>query len=234
LRPNEYFKSSKTWRPLYDQDRFYYVLQGNLAIHDPASGEVAVATEGEAIYWNGKKWHFGYNFGQQETLVLDWAAPPERAASMPEVEMSRKKPDLTETAGGQYELLGKWPAELPRTRQVAWRDGGMITIQRRDCLHLIAGDKKPALISLFVSTPVITAGIIDLLPGQVVERESHPGDEVLFATQGRLNVYLPESYDWFELHPKDSLFLPEGVTHQYCNYSDQLAQLVFAVSPGYR
>lgn len=234
LRPGEYFKSSKTWRPLYDQDRFYYVLQGNLAIHDPVSGEVAVANEGEAIYWSGKKWHFGYNFGQRETLVLDWAAPPERAVDVPEVEMSKQKPDLAEPVGGRYDLLDRWPAERPRVETTAWQGGGMVTVRRQDCLHLIAGNNKPTLVSLFISTPVITGGVIDLLPGHMAEAEAHPGDEVLFATRGRLNVYLPDTYDWFELHPRDSLFLPEGVRHQYCNYSDEMAQLVFAVSPHYR
>jgi mannose-6-phosphate isomerase-like protein (cupin superfamily) len=234
LRPGDYFKSSKTWKPLYNQDRFYYVLQGELAIHDPESGEVAVAAEGEAIYWRGNKWHFGYNFGQRETLVLDWAAPSERAANVPEIEASLKKPDLPQIVGGQYELLGKWPMEHHQSREVAWREGGMITIGRKDCLHLIWGDEKPTLVSLFISTPVITGGVIDLRPGHMAESEAHPGDEVLFATRGRLNVYLPESYDWFELHPKDCLLLPEGVKHQYANFSDEPAQLVFAVAPAYR
>ena len=234
LRPGDYFKSSKTWKPLYDQDRFYYVLQGNLTMHDPVSGEVAVAEEGEAVYWSGQKWHFGYNFGRRETLILDWAAPAERAADVPEVEVSRKKPDLQEIAGGRYELLGRWPAERRDVQKTAWREGGMVAVGRQDCLHLIHGDDKPTLVSLFVSTPVITCGVIDLLPGHMAESESHPGDEVLFATRGRLNVYLPDTYDWFELQPKDSLFLPEGVKHQYCNHSDEMAQLVFAVSPQYR
>jgi gentisate 1,2-dioxygenase len=234
LRPGEYFRYSKTWKPLYNQDRFYYVYQGNLAIHDPGSGEVAVASEGEAIYWRGNKWHFGYNFGQRETLVLDWAAPRERAGNVPEIEVSRKKPDLPEIVGGQYELLGQWPMERNRVQDTAWREGGMVTIGREHCLHLISGAEKPTLVSLFVSTPVITAGVIDLRPGHMAEGEAHPGDEVLFATRGRLNVYLPKTYDWFELQPKDSLYLPEGVTHQYANYSDEPIQLVFAVAPKYR
>jgi hypothetical protein len=35
MGPGNSFKSSKTWRPLYDQDRYYYVVQGTLAIQDP-------------------------------------------------------------------------------------------------------------------------------------------------------------------------------------------------------
>lgn len=234
LRPGEYFKSSKTWKTLYNQHRFYYVLQGQLAIHDPSSGEVAVAHQGEAIYWSGIRWHFGYNFGKDETLVLDWYAPPERAAEIPEIVASVKKEDLAQEINGRYELLGKWPAERPSVQAAAWREGGVITIRREDCLHMILGSEAPALVSLFVSSEVITTGIMDLLPGRMTEPETHRGDEVVYCTGGRLNIYLPDTYDWFELHPKDCVFLPEGVRHQYCNYSDTMAQLVFAIAPYYR
>ena len=70
-------------------------------------------------------------------------------------------------------------------------------------------------------------GYVELLPGVMSDAESFPGDEALLVTQGRLNVYLPETYDWFELNAKDSLFLPEGVSHQYCNMSDAPADLFY-------
>ena len=234
LRPGEYFKASKTWKPLYDQHRFYYVLQGDLTIHDPKSGEVARAGTGEAIYWRGAKWHFGYNFSQQETLVLDWYAPQERAPDVPEVEVSAKKPELGEVVNGRYGLLGQWPAAMRSTEQQLLQEGGMITLRRQDALRIISGTRSPVLNSLYISTDALTAGVIELLPGVMAEGEAHPGDEVIFVPKGRLNVYLPESHDWFEVNPKDSLYLPAGVVHQYCNYSDQPIEVVFAVAPRYR
>jgi hypothetical protein len=86
LAPGERFGSSKTWRPLYDQDRYYYVVQGELTIQDPETGDVAVARAGEAVYWRGMRYHYGYNFGTDEVFVLDWYAPQERAANVPEIE----------------------------------------------------------------------------------------------------------------------------------------------------
>lgn len=234
LRSGEYFKNSATWRPHYHQDRFYFVVQGQLAIHDPESGEVAVADEGEAIYWSGEKYHFGYNFGQRETLVLDLFAPQERPIDVPEIEVSVTKPDLEKIVNGRYELLGKWPMERRVVEAAALRDGGMVTLRRSDALHMIQGDANPILVSILVSSEVITAGVIDLLPAHSSEPETHPGDEVIFALKGRLNVYLPDSFDWFEANPKDVIFLPEGTRHQYCNYSDEPLTLVFAVAPKYR
>jgi gentisate 1,2-dioxygenase len=234
LRPGEYFKSSKMWKPLYDEHRLYYVYQGSLAIHDPVSGEVAVAAEGEAIFWRGHKWHFGYNFGMREALILDVWAPGGFPLDVAEIELAGQKPDLEQVVNGRYDLLGRWPAARPEVEEKAWQEGGLVTIRRADCLHLIAGEKNPILVSLFISTEEITVGYVELLPGVMSDPETHPGDQALFVTRGRLNVYLPETYDWFELHPKDSLFIPEGVSHQYCNMSDSSAEFFFTVAPRYR
>jgi mannose-6-phosphate isomerase-like protein (cupin superfamily) len=234
LRPGEYFKHSKTWKPLYDQHRFYYVYQGSLAIHDPVSGEVAVAEQGEAIYWRGNKWHFGYNFGAQETLVLDVWAPAGFPLDVAEVEVSRQKPDLAQVVNGRYELLGRWPAARPQVEEQAWREGGLVTIRRADCLPLIVGEHNPMLVSLFISTDEISAGAVELLPAASSDSEAHPGDEALFVMAGRLNLYLPDRYEWFEVHPKDSLYIPQGVRHQYFNMSDAPVEFFFTVAPKYR
>jgi quercetin dioxygenase-like cupin family protein len=236
LRPGEYFKWSKVWKPLYDQHRFYYVVEGDLTIHDPETGDVAVARAGDGIYWRGNKWHFGYNFGSRETVVLDWGVPaePTRPGVETEVQLSALKPDLERVVNGRYDLLGKWPMELPRVRDEARREGRPVTIRREDCLNLILGEKTSVLVSLYVSSEAITAGSITLLPGQMAEAESHPSDEVVFSLRGRLNVYLPDTFDWFELNAKDTVFIPGGTKHQYCNYSGEPTELFFAVAPRFR
>ncbi len=231
LRPGDYFRYSKAWKTLYNQQRIYYVLQGGIVIHDPESGEVAMANEGEAIYWHGNKWHFGYNFGEREALILEGCVP---VLTEPEIIISPQQPDLAGIVNGRYDLLGKWPCELFNTQETAVRDGGLFTVKRENCLRLIAGTKVPTLVSLFVSTDMMTAGYIELGVGKRADAETHPGDEALVCTRGRLNVYLPETFEWFELHPKDSFFIPEGAPHQYCNMSDQGVEFFFAVAPRYR
>src|SRR5215469_18065982 len=66
LGPGHWFGASKAWKPRYDQHRFYYVVQGSLAIHDPETGQVEVASSGSAITWRGARYHFGYNVGSDE------------------------------------------------------------------------------------------------------------------------------------------------------------------------
>lgn len=141
LRSGEYFRWSKTWKPLYNQHRLYYVLQGHLAIHDPETGDVAVANEGEAIFWRGEKWHFGYNFGPSESLILEGVAPPERGVDVPEVVFSEQKPDLGQVVSGRYDLLGKWPEDRPRARETT------LLMKSRSMAW-----ERPILKSLFAST----------------------------------------------------------------------------------
>lgn len=234
LAPGELFRSSAAWRPLYDQDRYYYVVQGELAIQDPESGDVAVARAGEAVYWRGARYHFGYNFGREETLVLDWYAPPERAASVPEITASAVKRDLSYCRDGREDLLGRWPTAALEDLELRLREGRMVTLREQDALPFIHGEASPVLVRLYVSSAVLTAGTVTLPPAIMSEPESHAGDEVLYALDGCLHVYLPDSFDWFELQPLDCLFLPEGTRHSYRNNGAAPAKAAFCIAPKYR
>lgn len=234
LAPGESFGSSKTWRPLYDQDRYYYVVQGELTIQDPESGDVAVARAGEAVYWRGMRFHYGYNFGTEEVFVLDWYAPQDRAANVPEIESSVKKREVRERREGRTDLLGKWPTDALKDLHDRYEQGRMVTLRQDTALQFILGEKNPVLMNLYASTEALTAGTFSLRPSVMAEVEQHPGDEVLFALEGCLHVYLPETYDWFELHPLDCLYLPEGTPHRYCNNGAVMAKAAFCVAPGYR
>lgn len=233
LKPGGYFKSSDTWKSFFDQDRFYYVLKGEIAVQDPLTGEIAVARAGEAVHWRGAKWHFGYNFTSDETIVLDWYAPQERPPNVSEVEFGATKPKFQGEKGGRVELLGKWPHALSDAKAEAESKGGLITARKQDALRFIHGDQHPIMESLFVSTKELTAGTVDLLPAARSENRLHPSDKVIFVTAGKLHVYLPETYDWFELDEWDLLYLPATTPHQYWNYSGQPLSFAFMVVPNY-
>src|SRR5262245_42730205 len=102
LKPGGFFRSSETWKSYFDQDRFYYVLKGEIAVHDPDTGDVAIARAGEAVHWRGAKWHFGYNCTPDETVVLDWYAPQERPPHISELEFAATKPSFLDERSGRY------------------------------------------------------------------------------------------------------------------------------------
>jgi quercetin dioxygenase-like cupin family protein len=233
LRPGGYFRSSDTWKSYFDQHRFYYVLKGEIVVQDPHTGEIAVAKAGEAVHWRGAKWHFGYNFRSDECAVLDWYAPQERPPHVTELEFGSAKPQFHEEKPGQSEYLGRWPDQLAAARAEAESKGGMITARRQNALHFIQGMEHPVLESLLVSSKELTAGVVDLMPGARSDNRSHSSDKVIFITAGKLHVYLPDSFDWFELDPWDLLYLPPNTAHQYWNYTDQPLSFAFMVVPRY-
>jgi quercetin dioxygenase-like cupin family protein len=165
--------------------------------------------------------------------VLDWYAPQERPPNVSEIEFGATKPKFQGEKGGRAEFLGRWPHALSSARADAETKGGLITARKRDALHFIHGDQHPILESLFVSTKEMTAGTVDLIPAARSDNRSHPSDKVIFVTAGKLHVYLPETYDWFELDEWDLLYLPPRTPHQYWNNSGQPLSFAFMVVPNY-
>jgi quercetin dioxygenase-like cupin family protein len=233
LKPGGYFKSSDSWKSFFDQHRFYYVLKGELTIQDPGTGEVAVARAGEAVHFRGAKWHFGYNFTDDECVVLDWYGPQERPPHVSELEFGATKPKFAGEKPGRSELLGKWPDALASARAEAAAGGGVIVVTKRDALPFIHGSENPVLELLFVSTKELTAGTVDLKAGARSGDRTHPSDKIIFVTAGKLHVYLPDTFDWFELDAWDMLYLPADTRHQYWNYTDSALAFAFLVVPKY-
>jgi quercetin dioxygenase-like cupin family protein len=234
LGPGHWFGASKVWKPLYDQHRFYYVVQGSLAIHDPESGHVAVASHGMAVTWRGARYHFGYNAGHDEVVVLDWFAPPDRGLDTPEIATMPAKRELGEIVGGRYELLGAWPDCRPDVLARTLGEGGLAAVGPDTALHFVHGSRRPMLVSILSSSSQLTAGTFSLAAGRRSEPEQHRGDEVVYALSGQLHVHLTERGDWFELDPLDCLYIPEGMPHEYWSYGTCPVAAVFCVAPAYR
>jgi quercetin dioxygenase-like cupin family protein len=234
LGPGHWFGASQTWKPHYDQHRFYYVVRGSLAIHDPETGQVEVASAGSAITWRGARYHFGYNAGSDEVVVLDWFAPPDRGLDTPEIDTMPAKPELGEVVGGRYELLGAWPDRRPDVLARTLAEGGLATVGPATALQVVHGTRRPLLVSILSSSSELTAGTFSLAAGTRSEPEQHPGDKVVYAISGQLHVHLTERGDWFELNAMDCLYIPAGAPHEYWSYGAGRASAVFCVAPRYR
>lgn len=234
MKPGGFFRATHAEMSLFDQHRYYFVVEGELAVQDPQSGEVQLARAGEAIHWRGAKGHCAYNFTAAETVVIDWYAPQERPPHMAEVADDGARP----ASGGAYrpgraELLGRWPEALQRTRREVEEKGGITRITRAEALQFIHGERHPVLESIYVSTRELTAGVVELMPGARSEDRAHPGDKVIFNLAGRLHVYLPKCSGLFELGPLDVLYLPGDTPHQYLNNGAEPLRFAFLVVPDY-
>ena len=61
-------------------------------------------------------------------------------------------------------------------------------------------------------TEHLTAGILELNPGEISATHSHGGDEVVYAVEGVLHVraFGEDGISVFELNPDDAAYIPKG------------------------
>ncbi len=147
--------------------------------------------------------------------------------------IDKTKPVLGQISPGRGDLLRHWPEMLGATRSRDYGDGSIVKLTPNDTLNFVQGEARPVLERLYVSTEELTGGVCTLMPGHRGENRTHPGEKIIFALNGRLNVYLPDTYDWFELHEKDALYLPSNTVHQCWNYGDKETSFAFKLVPTY-
>ena len=88
---------------------------------------------------------------------------------------------------------------------------------------------------LYASTEHLTAGVLELNPGETSVAHAHGGDEVVYALEGVLHVraFGPDGNSVFELNPDDAAYIPQGVAHEYRSYGSAPARALFGVAPSY-
>ncbi len=231
LPPGGLWRHSDAHKSYYYADECYYLLAGELTIHNPETGEVAVVRAGEALTFRARTWHYGYNFTGVETVIICTFAPVPPDISSAAV-MAAAVPPLAEVRQGRWELTG--PGGQPWNSDEAARTAGFRVLPPSDWLSIIQGIEQPIRIDLMVATENQTSGLFSLRPGVTTDVERHPGDEVAFCVSGQVGLYLPETDEWFELHARDGGFVAADVPHRWYNTTGEPASVFFGVAPGYR
>ena len=130
------------------------------------------------------------------------------------------------------ESIGKWPVPGPEARKESPKH---YLITRRDALQVIHGKDHPMLETFYVSNDFINFSTIELPSGgesvRSSEPETHKGDEALYVLEGPVAVFLPATEDTFEVKQGEVMFVPEGVKHQYVNYTNRVVKAVHVVAP---
>ena len=230
LPPGAAFRHSTEYKTIFAADELYYVLSGEMALANPATGEVQVAKMGESFFFRKDTWHHGFNIGTTPLRVLEILAPPPSQGSCGEYALNQ--PDLEKRIYSQENILCRWPTALNEVR-----DGDSIQVLRDgDINWRLEGDTQELLLGILVSTEHLTVAKGCLLLGQNTPLRSHSGDQSIYVLDGILNIRVPdrEGQKWFEVHPADGFYLPEGVTYQFFNGLDTPARFIFGVAPDYR
>ena len=231
MPPGHQFTQSVTWKPIYAADELYFVVKGTLALANPETGQVIRADAGEALRFCPNTWHHGFNQGAGELQVLELFTPasPQDTVARAGDGYGDSRPPLKQFKYRRDELIGAWPhpdGALPRSIQ---------KIDPRDTLWRLEGEEH-ILVGIWLSTPALTAGRIELLPGQSSGVRAHGGELAVFVERGRLNVLLPQAEPaarWLELQTEDAFFAPGGTPHRYFNMIDEPVDFLFGVAPQY-
>jgi len=227
LAPGAAFRHSPEYRTIFGADEILYVLEGTYVSANPETGEVHVAHPGEAIFFRKDTWHHGFNHGTTPVRVLEFYAPPPSKGTSGAY--ARTKPYLEDSRYVRNDLLGTLPMQAGSVQNT------MKVLRDSDLIWRLEGERQGALVGLYAATDQLTVGKMRLLPGQNADLEKHGGDEGLYVLSGTLNVLVPEAegQKWFELHPKDGFFVPEGTAHQYRNVGAEPVEFLFGIAPNF-
>jgi quercetin dioxygenase-like cupin family protein len=232
MPPGARFGHSEGARTAMAADELYHVLRGELVLANPETGEVHRLKTGESVSFGRDTWHHGFNMGTDTLEVLEFFAPPPATGSSQAY--ARTLPYLTDTTYMQDEWLQRWPdaAEDARAKHTQH--------PAREILWRLEGTTDPVLIGIELSTPELTAGTLELRPGQRSDVMVRGGDEAGYVLSGQIHLLLPDGphpegpgNGWYEIDAGDAWYVPEGVAHRYFNITDEPVRAAFGVAPRY-
>lgn len=230
LPPGDGFRHSPSFRTVFGADEVLTVLMGTMVIANPETGEVHLVHTGESVFFQKDTWHHAFAWGDQELRVLEYFAPPPSTGSSGKYAATR--PYVSDFKYERTELIGNWPAGRPEAEARA----KIRVLREADKLWSLDRTDPRVLIGITASTDQLTAGCVRITPGGRSEVRSHGGASGLYVTKGRVNILIddPEASPvWFELHPQDGFYIPEGTRYRLFNMGGAPAEVLFGVAPLY-
>jgi len=231
MPPGDGFRHSESFRTVFGADEVLTVLMGTMLIANPETGEVHLVQTGESAFFQKDTWHHAFAWGSQELRVLEFFAPPPSTGSSGKYAATR--PYVSDFKYERTELIGHWPAE----RAAAEARAKIRVLREADRLWSLDRSDPRVLTGIVASTDQLTAGSVRLNPGGRSEVLEHGGAAGLYVLTGRVNILIddPEASSvWFELHPQDGFYIPQGTKYQAFNMGGQPAEYLFGVAPRYQ
>lgn len=217
------FGQSDDFKDVYDSDILWRVLDGELVVLNPETGEVHRARAGESLFFHGDLWHYGYSYGDVPVRVMEFSAP----SAIQAVRYAVQKPPLENPRFAQDEYLGRWPEAADE----AHAKSSVRLITRDDIIWRFEGEKNHILVGHAISTKFLTAGEVRLLPAQLSDELVHDEIKTLYVLEGTVNVQLPAEESWIKAGPEDGVYLPPGTPHRFLNFTTSPAEFIFQLVP---
>ena len=230
MPPGDGFRHSERFRTVFGADEVLTVLMGTMIIANPETGEVHLVHKGESVFFQKDTWHHAFAWGSEELRVLEYFAPPPSTGASGKYAATR--PYVSDFKYERSELIGHWPAHRPEAEARA----KIKVLREADRLWSLDPTDPRVLTGIVASTDQLTAGSVRLNPGGRSQGLTHGGAAGLYVLKGRVNILIddPEASPvWFELHPQDGFYVPEGATYRAFNMGGEPAEYLFGVAPLY-
>jgi len=154
LPPGAQFRASEAYRPYYDTHECLYVLEGQYTCHDPHTGEVRTARQGEMIFMPEKRWHYGVNYGDGGLRLLEVIAPPTSQAASAHVPIPAKPRSIDDAA------LAALPIKIGLGAQ------NLHVRNESNAVNCLLSGSLPVWCQVFASTERASFAIAKLFPNQ--------------------------------------------------------------------
>jgi hypothetical protein len=208
LGPSSGFRHSPINQTIFAADILYFVLEGDLILANPETGEVELVSEGSGLLFHRETWNHGFSMGRKTTRVLEYFSPPPAMGAASE--FSKRQPPLLVNKYNYGKTVSNWPESQPESKSKS----SFLEISDRTSILSFRDSDPTHLISTLVATEFlyVIRGTIEL--GHVedfalVERES-----VVYVLEGILIIDSVDANNGqiltSALSKGDAFFLPKG------------------------
>jgi mannose-6-phosphate isomerase-like protein (cupin superfamily) len=223
LPPRGEFRHSRGNPTVFGADVIYIVLEGDLVLANPVTGEVQPATRGQAVYFGRGTWHHGFNASATTPLrVLEFFSPPPARGTASDFATKQPYLDASTYRDGRWD--GRWPAaadERAATRTLHLVDDAT-------ALWGFADASVSHMLATLVDTEHLTVRRGHLRAGHIEDFTPVDREVLLIATDGEVTVDIRDDdrYLVAVLRPGDGAYIAEGSAYRLLNNSADRATYI--------
>lgn len=208
LPPHGEFRHSALNPTVFAADVLYFVLEGEMVLADPRTGEVARVPAGTGRLFHRDTWHHGFNPGRSTLRVVEFFSPPPSQGTASDY--SRRQPAPGRLRYRDDRWAGRWPeASGERTRSLSF-----ITADPADGLWCFRDTQPSHLQSIIVDTDFLRVVQGTVQPGHVEDFAVVEMESLLVVTAGELWVDIWDESVGYRattaLSEGDAAYLPAG------------------------
>ena len=218
LPPGGEFRHSPQNQTVFAGDVLYYVVEGDLVLADPKTGEIARCARSEGRLFHRGTWHNAFNpFSATVRVVEFFSPPPARGTAS---EFAKRQPALTAPQFVDERWESRWPrARAEQQAQVSFHEAS-----RRTALWSFRDTLPTHLVATLVDTPYLRVTEGEVLPGHHEELALVEAESLLLVTSGELWLDIWSDEVGYQatsvLTPGDAMFLPSGCMERVLNRRD--------------